>query len=269
MAAEDGALLHWTATGWDSTPVAVVAVLHGFGEHAALAPYLWFGEALARRGLATIAYDARGHGRSPGPRGHVRSGAQYDADVVAFRRHVARHHPGRPIFLLGMSAGALPALSAAIERPSGASGLILVAPALGEVGASRLVLRAAGLLGRVAPLLPINPRLDLSNLSRDPKAIAAIVGDPLFHQRATTGSAAYFQDTVAALRASASRLTLPLLMLHGDEDRIARPHDEIVARASSEDITCVRYPGARHNLFAEINRDEVFRDIATWIEQRV
>lgn len=268
-AADDGALLHWTATRRDLTPAAVVAVLHGFGEHAALQPYLWFGSAMARRGLMTIGFDLRGHGRSPGTRGHVDSAEQCDADVAAFRRHISAHYPGRPLFLLGMSAGALPALGAAIEVPAGLNGLILVASALGEVGASAVLLRAAYMLGRLVPRLPFNPRLDLANLSRDPRTTAAIVADPLFHQHATAGSARYLLQTTAALRTSAVRLTLPLLMLHGTEDRIARPHDEIFEGAGCADKTLTRYPGARHNLLAETNRDEVYRDVAEWIEQRL
>ncbi|MGE0044104.1 MAG: alpha/beta fold hydrolase [Vicinamibacterales bacterium] len=263
-----GADVAWHAWDPDGPPRATLAVCHGFGEHGRLAPYDALAAALAEAGIAVALFDAGGHGQSAGPRGHVVSARQYDATVTWFRAFAAARGGGRPLFLLGMSAGSLPSLRSAIEAPAGLAGLILVASPLGRVGASPLVMGVASLAARIAPGLGFNPRLDLDNLSRDREMTRAIHDDPLFHQRATAGAVRYFLAEAAALRADAGRLAVPLLMLHGADDRIAMPHTEAFERAGVADKTRCLYPGARHNLFAETNRAEVFADIAAWIGAR-
>ncbi|MGE3275779.1 MAG: alpha/beta fold hydrolase [Vicinamibacterales bacterium] len=265
---DTGAPLVWHAWNAGPAPRAVLAVCHGFGEHARLPPFDALCSRMADAGIACVLFDAYGHGRSPGPRGHVPSRNAYDAAVRALRTRASAGAGGAPLVLLGMSAGTLPALRSAIEEPAGLAGVILVASPLGEVGASRMVLAVARVLGRVSPRLPFNPRLDLTNLSRDEGFAQSIASDLLFHQRATAGAVRYFVAEAAALRRDAARLSVPLLMLHGDQDRIAHPHTEVFERVPRADKTLRLYPGARHNLFAETNRDEVFADIADWIGVR-
>ena len=75
--------------GWrpDGEPRAVVAIVHGIGEHCGRYPNIVSG--LVARGHAVYGFDHCGHGRSPGRRGHVDSWGQYREDVDAFVRAVA------------------------------------------------------------------------------------------------------------------------------------------------------------------------------------
>lgn len=63
---------------------AIVALMHGYGEHCGR--YDALAAELARRGHVVCLFDARGHGQSPGQRGHVRRYADYVADYRAFVR---------------------------------------------------------------------------------------------------------------------------------------------------------------------------------------
>lgn len=65
-----------------------------------------------------------------------------------------------------------------------------------------------------------------------------------------------------------ARLRLPLLILHGAEDRIVPPSGsaEFFQKAGALDKQRRVYAGAYHNLFLETNRAQVFGDIVTWLE---
>ncbi|HEX6506540.1 MAG TPA: alpha/beta fold hydrolase, partial [Chloroflexota bacterium] len=67
---------------------AVVAIVHGLGEHSGR--YSTVIDALTPRGYIISSFDLRGHGRSPGARGHITSWEEYRDDVRRFiRRAVA------------------------------------------------------------------------------------------------------------------------------------------------------------------------------------
>ena len=53
----------------DSTPKAMLAFVHGLGEHSGR--YQHVGEALAKAGYGLQMADLRGHGKSAGQRGHA------------------------------------------------------------------------------------------------------------------------------------------------------------------------------------------------------
>jgi alpha-beta hydrolase superfamily lysophospholipase len=126
-------------------------------------------------------------------------------------------------------------------------------------------------LAKVWPTFAMNARLDLGNLTRDEEAARAIVEDPLFHQRGTARLMAAFTRVKTDILARAGELRLPLLLLHGSEDQIASPDGSrrFFEGAASADKERKVYAGARHNLFHETNRLEVFDDLERWVEPRL
>ena len=86
-------------------PRAVVVLVHGIGEHSGRYPALV--TRLTAAGFAVCAFDHRGHGKSPGRRGHIGSWVEYREDVRAFLAVTAKQFAGRPMFLYGHSLGAL------------------------------------------------------------------------------------------------------------------------------------------------------------------
>ena len=115
----------WSPAG-DGRPRAVVIALHGFGDHDQA--FETVGAALAARGIAVIAPDQRGFGRSRA-RGIWPGGRALVADLAAITRLVAARYPGRPIFVLGESMGGAVAMVARAEGLP-VAGVILVAPAV-------------------------------------------------------------------------------------------------------------------------------------------
>jgi len=262
----DGVALHSVRLMPRVPPRAAVVVVHGFGEHVGS-----FSDALpvlAGEDRAAFAYDARGHGRSPGARGHLDAWETFPADLSAFLGFVRERAGAAPIFLLGDSLGTITVLDLALREPACCRGAIVCGAPLGAVGASPIVIAVARALARLAPRLPLNPRLDLTNISRDEARAHAYVNDGVYHQRATSRGIVVALDAIASVRARAGELRTPLLMLHGSADVIARPDAAFFDAAGSADKTRRVYDGARHNLFQETNREEVLRDIASWIDAR-
>jgi alpha-beta hydrolase superfamily lysophospholipase len=145
-----------------------------------------------------------------------------------------------------------------------------LAPALGDTGGSRFLLAMLPVLSRVVPSVPINPKLDLSRLTRDPELQRAYVADPLYQTRVTPRIAAELLRAVTDTRERAPDFRVPLLILHGTADTFTSPAGSrgFYERAGSSDKTYKTYDGAYHNLFVETNREEIYDDIAAWIGAR-
>ncbi len=252
---------------------SVVILLHGLGDHLTGASYTEITQHLASKGHAVYAYDARGHGYSPGARGYINDWSEFREDLGVFVRFVQAHELGKPLFLLGFSMGALTTLDYALEYPQGLAGVIAVsAPTkVSDVSEGFLVFaRAAAAIApayNLGDLPSSGPGTD--NLSRDPKAHDGYKNDTALHSITTARLGLALLETQIHLRKNATRFSAPLLMLHGTADTTAPPDDYVFNQASNPDKTRKLYDGAFHDLFLEINRQEVYSDISSWIEARV
>ena len=249
------------------SPRRSLVLVHGYGEHSGRYDHVgtWFAE----RGAAVHAYDHQGHGLSQGPRCHVRRFDDYldDLEVVVER---ARHEAGdRPLFVVGHSMGGLIVCAWARERHPQLRGLVVSAPALSAPGAlsgaKLALLRAARF---VLPTLSIESELDAQGLSRDPAVVEAYLADPLVHLKMTLSLGAELFAAMARTAPCGADVALPTLMLHGADDPICSPAaSEAFARAVP-DCRYRSYPGLRHEIFNEPERESVFSDVQRWIEER-
>src|SRR5579863_7569397 len=112
----------------EGTPRAALIIVHGFGEHGGR--YMNIVGRLVPTGYAVYALDNRGHGRSPGQRGHINDWSEFRDDLGAFVALVSTEQAGHPLFLLGHSMGGLIVLEYAERHPEGLRGVIASAPLL-------------------------------------------------------------------------------------------------------------------------------------------
>lgn len=266
----DGLTLHtFTAQPTPGPTRASVIVLHGLGDYGRALPYRYLAEALAARGMAVYGFDQRGHGQSEGERLYVNVWRELLADVGAFVALVQKASPSRPLFLIGLSLGGLLALNYAQRHPAGLQGVVAVAPAVDSSGVSAFMRAAIPLIAHVAPRFSLNLGLNLASISRDAAAAQAYAQDPLLSLgKSTPRLAAEVLQAIAETQANAPALRLPLLILHGAEDKIVPPtgsaafFQKVTAPAKVRQV----YAGAYHNLFLETNRMQVFADIVRWLE---
>ena len=248
---------------------AAIVFHHGFGEHGGF--YERFGEEMAVRGFAFSAHDARGHGASPGQRGHVDSWDEFRDDLALHIERVAAEHPGLPLFLIGHSLGGLVVLDHAYRRSSGLSGVIALGPAVGAVGVPPWVMALGRMLSNLWPRFALDSRLERGNLSRDPEARRLFKEDPLYHTQGSARLTVEFEKTRAELIEHAAEIALPVLVLHGGADRIVFPEASrsFFDRLRVGDRQRKEYPSAFHNLLLETNREEVVADLTSWIDARI
>lgn len=268
-----GLRLHVQAWRPDGPPRAALAVVHGFGEHGGRYPGLV--DELVGRGWAVHALDLRGHGRSPGRRGHVTAWREYREDVAAFLAHVrAGDAAGTPLFLYGHSLGGVIVLEYGLHGAGGLGGVVASAPALVPTGVRGPRLEAlARIMGRIWPSFTVRLPLRPADLYRRP-GDAARPRDPLLHDRLSARGAAEAMAAIAWTRAHAGEWRLPLLVVHGVADRLAGPEgsEAFVAAAragGAPDVELRLYPGGFHQLHDDVDAGAELVDVAGWLERHL
>jgi alpha-beta hydrolase superfamily lysophospholipase len=253
----------------EGRPRAVLAITHGFGEHCGR--YGNVVNALVPRGYAVYGFDLRGHGGSPGSRGHVSRWSEHREDTRAFVGMVAREEAGLPLFLMGHSLGGLIVLEYVLHEPDGLAGVIASGPLLGDTGVSPVLFALSRILSRVWPSFSMDTKLDATMISRDPAVVQAYRGDPLVH---SIGSARMGTEMMTArlwTQTHAADLRLPFLMVQGSADRLTLPEAgrTFFERVSSSDKEYRLYADAYHEVHNDLCHEQELADIAAWLDRRV
>ncbi len=230
----------------------VVLLVHGLGEHSGR--YRHVGGFLADHSLTVVAYDQRGHGLSSGETGLVERFSDFLDDLEWVVARVREWFPSLPLVLLGHSMGGLIVTAYVLEKPERPDFLVLSGPA-------------------IVPILdPSDRTIDPTRLSRDPAVWKAYLEDPLvLRERVRDELFERLADGLALLPGRAGEIDVPCLLIHGGDDALcsaegARAYVEAMA---GSDRTVLIYPGGRHEMFNEINREEVLEDLWEWIAQRL
>ncbi|BCN50959.1 MULTISPECIES: alpha/beta hydrolase [Prescottella] len=254
----------------DGPPSGILLLAHGLGEHARRYDHVV--ERLVGLGLVVYAPDHRGHGRSGGKRIELHDWSEFLDDLHRLSAVAIAENPGLQRFLLGHSMGGAIALSYALDHQDELSGLILSAPAVDVVGGKpRVVIEIGKILGRFAPGIPVET-LDAKSVSRDPAVVAAYESDPLVHHgKVKAGIARGMILAAESFPARLPSLTIPVLLLHGTEDRLADVSGSrmIAAHAGSKDLTLKTYDGLFHEVFNEPEQEKVLDDLVDWLRPRL
>lgn len=251
-------------------PRALVAVVHGLGEHSGR--YAALAETLVERRFTVAALDLPGHGEAKGTRGDAKRWEFLRDQCVPATFTASRGMPGQPpdlqTVLLGHSMGGLMALDFALAHPRQLLAVVASAPALRSAPPPAWKLGLARAARVLAPGSGFAHGLDESGMSRDPEVLQLRKDDPLMHDRITPRL--YFGYTEARERvmAEAKRLAIPALLLQGMADRVIDPKGalEFNVVAPHGMARLITYPGAYHEIFNDLDRGQVLRDLAGWLD---
>jgi alpha-beta hydrolase superfamily lysophospholipase len=259
----------WTAPN----PKWLILLAHGFGDHS----NRWerFGLRLAGQDGAVFACDHRGHGLSDGDRAVVE-----DFDEVArdFLRLLESPElpQGLPVILAGHSMGGLIVTRAAVVGGADLAGLVVSGARIGgwEVAETLLERIERGEVdpkeGAGHPLLDPNAPLKLDALSRDPAIAEMFLADDLTYKGPWPLETlrAYVRAT-ADLKEREGVLDSPILYMHGGADPITPPRQSVdrIMQLAAGDIEVRIFEGARHSIYNEINRDEVYDVLVRFIHR--
>jgi len=267
LTSRDGSRLHWRS--WPvAAPRAVVAVVHGLGEHSGR--YARLAEALNRSGVACWAVDLRGMGRSGGRRGHVDRWSQWVDDCAAFDGLVRERSGGAEVVPLGHSFGGVVVASAVLAGAVRPRRFVLSNPAFRPaVRVPGWKLRLGRMTSGLVPTLALGNEVDPRMLSRDPAVAVEYAADPLVHDRI---SSRLFTEWVAASDAAlrdAGRLDVPCLLIVSEDDRIIDAQGALeLGRRAGAGAKVLSYPGRYHEPFNDLGAEEVFADLAAWLGLR-
>ena len=251
------------ARAWSgaTAPTHVVVLAHGYGEH--VGRYERVADELVRNGAVVYAVDHVGHGKSEGERVLVGDFEDVVADLHVLDETARREHPGLPVVLLGHSMGGLIAARYAQHYGDTLSALVLSSPVIGSwQGAAALL---------ALDEIPDVP-LDITTLSRDATVGETYAADPLvWHGPFKRDMLVALQRGVQSIADGPSLGDLPLMWIHGEDDQLVPIEG---SRAGVEHLRGSQfvertYPEARHELFNELNADDVLAEVTAFIRAQV
>ena len=246
----------------------MVVIVPGFNSHSGY--YGWVAEQLIALGLSVYAVDLRGRGKSDGERFYVAQFSDYLSDVAGMVNLATLREPGLPVFILGHSAGGVLSCLYTVDHQSELAGLICESFAF-QTPAPDFALAVLKGLGHVFPHAHVL-RLKNEDFSRDPAVVAAMNADPLIaHETQPTQTVAELVRADERLKNEFSRITLPVLILHGTADKAAKSSGSqaFFDAAGSTDKTLKLYEGHFHDLLNDVGKEIVMADVTKWIDARL
>lgn len=245
-------------TAWPIPDPGWIAILtHGYGEH--VLRYQWVAERLNAAGAAVYAADHRGHGRSAGDRVEIPDFEPVVEDVTEVLELATHENPDLPVVLIGHSMGGMIAARFAQLHGEDLAAVVLSGPVLGRWDAVEQLLA----LDEIPPT-PI----DVATLSRDPEVGRLYAEDPLvWHGDFLRVTLQALHDELEIINLGGGFEGLPVLYLHGEADELVPigPSREAIERLRGPNTRAKSYPEARHEIFNEINRDEVLDDVIAFV----
>lgn len=258
-------LRHWPS----DSPRAVILLVHGLGEH--IGRYEHLARFFNEHHIALLGFDQRGHGRSPGKRGHAPGLYPLLDDVESLLQHAQELHPDTPLFLYGHSMGGNLVLNYAARRRPQISGFIATGAWIRlPENPPALLLLLARFMSVVWSTFSQPNNIDTRKLSRDPEIVQAYNEDPLVHNRISARLATELLDAARWLDQFSSALSAPALIMHGGADQVTDPEgSRAFAERLKNEVKLKLWEGLYHELHNEPEKEEVMRYTLNWVESHL
>jgi alpha-beta hydrolase superfamily lysophospholipase len=219
--------------------------------------------------MGTYAVDLRGHGMSPGPRGHVDSWSQWTDDVAAFVSHI-ESIAGGEIVPVGHSFGGVAVLSTVLAgKLPKTRRFVVSSPALKlKMAVAGWKLTLGPIASKVVPRLALANEVDPKSVSRIPEVVEAYRNDPLVHNKISTRMGAEWQEATRDILSRAGQIKIPFLILAGTADALIDPAGSRELHEQAKSTSELRMlEGRFHEPFNDTGSDEVFKLIAAWLKK--
>jgi len=269
--AQDGTSIYWK--GWvpDNSPKAMVHVMHGYAEH--IDRYGNVVNEILPAGYAVFGTDHRGHGKSQGKRGHVKSFQEFIDDERQFRRDVIKvKFPGVPYFVLGHSMGSLIAMNYVEQNAEDIKGLVLSGTG-SQPGTDipKILLTLTKILSKILPAVHVKSPLPPEFISRDMAVVKAYINDPLVYNVITPRLAHEMNRYVVIGAQNAFKIKIPVLIQLGSRDTAFSGQKELFEMIGATDKTFKQYEGLKHEVYNELiaDRVKVLADLRNWLDRHV
>lgn len=254
----------------DNEVKAVIMLVHGIGEHSGR--YMNVVNRFAANGYAIYGLDHEGHGKSEGGRESVEKMDHYAETHYTYFQMIRQWQKDKPVFLLGHSMGGLIGTLFLLDHQDELKGAIISGPpvkipdnisgfTIFLVKFFSLLIPRLGLIG-----------LEVEGISRDPKVLEAYLNDPLVYKGKTPARlAAEFLRNSKRVEMEAEKISLPMIILQGSEDKIVDPKGAqmLYDKISSTDKTLKIYTGFYHEVYNEPEKEQVLDDVQAWLDKHL
>lgn len=256
FASWDGAPLFYRAWLPESDAQRALLLFHRGHEHSER--WQQTVDELGLGDVAIFAWDQRGHGRSPGERGHAKDFSQIVKDADCFARHLEQAHgiSLQHTAVLASSIGAVVAAAWVHDFAPPVCGLVLAAPAFRVKLYVPLAIPLLRLKQKLLGPGVIKSYIRGKMITRDPQQAAAYDADPLIFRQIAVNILLDLHDTGARLVADAGAIRTPTLLLVAGKDWVVQlsAQRQFFQRLGSPIKQFEVLPGFYHCLFAEKDR---------------
>lgn len=259
---------HWPAT--QGPRRGAVVLFHRGHEHGARMAHLV--DELQLPDFDFFAWDARGHGRSPGQRGYSPSFATSVRDVQTFIDHIGEAHgvPERDIHVIAQSVGAVLIATWAHDYAPKVRGLTLASPAFKVKLYVPFARAGLALMHKLRGLFFVNSYVKAKFLTHDPARIASYESDPLISRPIAVNILLDLYATSDRIVADANAITQPVQLLISGADWVVhhKPQHRFFERLGSAVKTRTELPGFFHDTLGEKDRAPAVLGIRSFILER-
>lgn len=207
---------HWPATA--PQPRGAIVLLHRGHEHSGRMAHL--PDELGLPDFDFFAWDARGHGRSPGARGDSPSITDSVRDVQTFVDHIAAVHgfAAENVAVIAQSVGAVLAAAWAHDYAPRIRCMTLASPAFKVKLYVPLARPGLALMQKLRGNFFVTSYVKAKFLTRDPERIASYDADPLLAKAISVRVLLGLYDTAERVVADAQAIVVPTQLLVSGAD---------------------------------------------------
>jgi alpha-beta hydrolase superfamily lysophospholipase len=266
----DGTELFYRA--WLPAQKAEKALILFHRGHEHSGRFQQFVEELGLGDVAVFAWDARGHGRSPGERGYADSFSDLVRDVDCFVRHTCAEHGIElgNLIVMGHSVGAVAVAAWVHDYGPAVRAMVLATPALRVklyVPLALPALRGRMLLGGKSF---IKSYVRAKMLTHDAEQAAAYEKDELISRSIATNVLIDLHDLSTRLIEDAGAIVTPTLLLSSGSDWVVKnsAQRKFFESLSSPVKEMGTFPGFYHAILHEAGREQVVARIREFIVER-
>ncbi|QEX15802.1 hypothetical protein FRZ44_10890 [Hypericibacter terrae] len=258
---------YWPAAG---APRGAVVLFHRGHEHSGRVAHL--PDELDLPDFAFFAWDARGHGRSPGERGFSPSLGSSVRDVQTFIDHVATGHgiAIEDMAVIAQSVGAVLAATWAHDYAPKIRALVLASPAFKVKLYVPFARPGLGLMRKLRGHFYVQSYVKAKFLSHDPERIASFDSDPLITRAISVDILLQLYRTAERIVADARAITIPTQLLISGADWVVHhgPQHRFYERLGTPIKERHILPGFYHDTLGEKDRKLAIDKARTFILAR-
>ncbi len=259
--------LHWPAATTAARRGAIV-MFHRGHEHAGRMAHLV--DELDLPDFEFFAWDARGHGRSPGVRGYSPGVGTSVRDIQTFVNHLAAAHgtPTESVFVIAQSLGAVMVAAWVHDYAPPIRGMTLASPAFEVKLYVPLARPGIRLMTALRGNFFVNSYVDARLLTHDADRIASFNADPLISRAISANMLLGLHAAGKRIVDDAAAITVPTQLLISGKDWVVRepPQRLFFERLSSPVKELQRLPGFFHDTLGERDRAPVVAEMRRFVD---